>query len=204
MRTNSLFLFPLVLLLVLSGCDRTPAIRPLTGDTTIVAFGDSITHGNGAMPEQSYPAVLTRLLGVEVINAGVPGETTDEGLQRLSGMLAKYQPQLVILCEGGNDFLRRQDGATTKANLGEMVRTILASGADLILIGVPRPGLFLKADPVYAELAGEYKVIVMEDALPDILAERSLKSDLIHPNAAGYRRLAGAVAATLQQHTNDK
>jgi lysophospholipase L1-like esterase len=193
LRLTTLFTL-LPLLLLLTSCDSKPAIRPLAPDATILAFGDSLTHGNGASADQSYPALLEELLGVRVVNAGVPGELSTAGRKRLPGVLEKVQPQLVILIHGGNDFLQRRDITQTKQNLGVMIEACRLQGADVVLAGVPQLGLFLSPAPFYAELAEEYHLPYLEDSLSDILKDRSLKSDTIHPNAAGYRQLAEALA----------
>ena len=73
----------LILALLAAGCARKPTIAPITPDTTILAFGDSLTAGSGANKAQSYPSVLAELLGCTVINAGKPGEVTADGMARL-------------------------------------------------------------------------------------------------------------------------
>ncbi len=196
-RPHTLFTL-LTLLLLLAGCDAKPAIRPLAAGATILAFGDSLTHGNGASSDQSYPAQLEELLGVRVVNAGVPGEVSAAGRERLPGVLEQVQPQLVILIHGGNDFLRRLDVAQTKQNLRAMIEACRQRGADVVLAGVPQLGLFLAPAPFYAELAEEYRLPYLEDSLSDILKDNRLKSDAIHPNAAGYRQLAGALAGLIR------
>ena len=196
-RLKTLFTL-LTLLLLLVGCEAKPAIRPLAPGATILAFGDSLTHGNGASAEQSYPAVLGKLLGVRVVNAGVPGEVSAAGRERLPGVLEQVRPQLVILIHGGNDFLRRLDVKQTKQNLRAMIEACRQQGADVVLAGVPQLGLFLSPAPFYAELAKEYRLPYLEDTLSAILKDSSLKSDEIHPNAAGYRQLAGALAELIR------
>ncbi|TYO99287.1 lysophospholipase L1-like esterase [Geothermobacter ehrlichii] len=191
-----------LLFLAVAGCDRQPAIGPLTAGDRILAFGDSLTHGTGASPEQSYPAVLEQLLGNEVINAGIPGETTAEGLKRLPRLLDRIRPRLVVLIHGGNDFLRRLDPQETRANLQAMIDLCRERGADVVLMGVPRPGLFLSAAPLYEELAKHNHLPLLEDTLSGILADRSLKSDAIHPNATGYRLLARKLAERIRGARN--
>jgi len=195
MRPRALLFGTLLLAISLAtlGCDSTPAIAKLHPGTVLLAFGDSLTHGTGAPREQSYPAVLADLLGSEVINAGVPGEISAEGLKRLPEVLAEYQPDLVILCHGGNDFLRRLDQTETAANLGAMVQTIRDYGCDVILLGVPNFGFILEPPEFYGAIAGQFHIPYQEEIVSDLLSDRSLKSDQIHPNAAGYRLMAEAV-----------
>ena len=180
-------------LLPASGCNRGPAIAPLPDDAIVLAFGDSLTYGTGAGSDESYPEVLASLLGRTVINAGVPGETSAQGLQRLPDVLATYEPDLVILCHGGNDFLRRLDQQQLAANLKAMVALIHDSGAEVVVVGVPQLGLFLQTAPLYEQLAETYRLPYEGEIIADLLGDRDLKSDSVHPNAAGYRQLAQAV-----------
>lgn len=164
-------------------------LKPITSSSTILCFGDSLTFGTGAPPDQSYPALLRKKLNCTVINAGIPGETTETGMSRLPGLLDEYKPQLLILCEGGNDFLKKQS-KNTKSNLAEMIKTAQNQDVEVLLIGVPRPGLLLSAADLYEELAAEHKTPLLNDAISEILSKGSLKSDYAHPNAAGYKMLA--------------
>ncbi|MGA7979988.1 MAG: arylesterase [Chromatiaceae bacterium] len=183
----------LVWVLVLVGCDNGPRLRPLGADAAVLAFGDSLTYGTGAPRGHSYPDVLAELLGRTVINGGVPGELSGQGRERLPAQLDQHEPQLVILIHGGNDLLRKADPAKVVANLRAMIRLTLDRGIDLILIGVPRPGLFVTPPPFYADLAREYGVPYDGEILHAILTDPALKSDTVHPNAAGYRELALAI-----------
>jgi acyl-CoA thioesterase I len=185
----------LLLLLSLAGCrDRTPRLTSLAPDALILAFGDSLTSGYGASSATSYPAVLENLTGYRTVNAGRPGELSAEGLKRLPNLLQRYQPDLVILCHGGNDLLRRHDPARTAANLRSMIEAVQGSKAEVLLLGVPQPGLWLRAAPFYQEIADEYHIPCNSNILPEILSSRELKSDTIHPNAEGYRQLAETLA----------
>lgn len=180
------------------GCGR-PAVRPVGPESRVVAFGDSLTAGTGAEADESYPAVLAQLLGCDVVNAGVPGERSGEGAERLPGVLRQHHPDLVILCHGGNDFLHREGDAAVAANLQRMVDTVRESGADVVLVGVPKPGLFLKSATLYRHVAQRSRVPCEEKALPSILGSAGLKSDPLHPNADGYRLLAERVAALIRK-----
>ncbi|MCP5157170.1 MAG: arylesterase [Ectothiorhodospiraceae bacterium] len=186
------------LAVVLTACDSGPRLQPLAGDAVVLAFGDSLTHGTGATPEESYPAVLSRLIGREVINAGVPGEVTERGLARLPALLDEIAPALVVLCHGGNDFLRRLDRGAAERNLREMVRLARERGAQVVLLAVPAPSLMLSAADLYGRVAEEMAIPLESDIVPDLLGDNGYKSDAVHPNAAGYARLAKAVAALLE------
>ena len=176
-----------------AGCDKPPQIAPLAADAVILAFGDSLTHGNGAPPGRAYPEVLAGLLGRTVINAGVPGELSAEGLDRLPQLLEAHRPDLVILCHGGNDFLQRLDRTQTAANVAAMIEQSRAAGADVILVGVPEPGLLLSPPKFYQETAERFGIPCEGKIVSDLLGDRAYKSDTIHPNAAGYRRMAEAI-----------
>lgn len=190
----------LLMLLSLPGCrDRTPRLKSLAPGALIMAFGDSLTSGYGASSAASYPAVLESLTGYRTVNAGRPGELSAEGLERLPDLLQRYRPDLVILCHGGNDLLRRRDPALTAANLRRMIETVQSSEAEIVLLGVPQPGLWLRAAPLYQELAEEYRIPCNNEILAKILSRRELKGDAIHPNAAGYRQLAETLARLIGQ-----
>ncbi len=126
---------------------------------------------------------------------GDPGE----GLARLPGLLDEHRPQLLILTHGGNDLLRKGSPDELARNLRAMVDTARARGIAVVLVGVPAPGLLLDVPEVYARLAKEYKLPYDGEVLRAIESDRALKSDPIHPNAEGYRRLAQQLAALLRE-----
>lgn len=184
----------------LAGCgsDNPPALAPLPPGAVVLAFGDSLTAGYGAGPGQSYPEQLARLTGLDVRGSGIPGEISARGLARLPGELARTRPDLVILCHGGNDMLRGLPASVTEANLKAMVALIRDRGAQVLLVGLPRPGLSLSTSEIYDRVAEEARVPLARDALTDIYAEASLKADPIHPNSMGYARLASVLAEMLR------
>jgi lysophospholipase L1-like esterase len=182
----------------LGGCGDTPRLPRIGPDAVILAFGDSLTHGTGAAETESYPAVLARLTGRTVINAGVPGEISADGLARLPAMLDEHRPALLILCHGGNDFLQRLDATTTAAHVRRMIDLARDRGIGVLLLGVPQFGLFLNVAPFYDEVAEESGVPYLGAVIPEVLGDRSLKSDTVHPNAAGYRMIAEAVYQELR------
>jgi acyl-CoA thioesterase-1 len=106
-------------------------------------FDDSLTFGTGATLTESYPAILERLVGRRVVNEGIPGEISGEGLVRLPEVLKREKPALLILCHGANDLLRFQDKRQAAANLQAMIRLARKNGTAVVLIAVPAPGITL-------------------------------------------------------------
>jgi acyl-CoA thioesterase I len=196
---KSTFTSVCILSLLLFACSaKNPTLPHLSTDAKILAFGDSLTYGTGSKDGESYPAQLQALIDREVINAGIPGEITREGLLRLPSLLNQHRPELVILCHGGNDLLRKNNQTKTRSNLRQMIEVIQQYGASVILLGVPRPKLFLlQSAEFYSGLAKEFNIPIENQVLPTVLSNNSLKSDTIHPNANGYRKIAEAIHSLL-------
>ncbi len=189
----------ITVLLLVGGCDSGIALRPLAPSDTILAFGDSLTFGTGAPRGESYPDHLAHLSGIKVIRSGIPGEKTPQGLKRLATVLEEHSPALVILCEGGNDILRKVPREQTINNLTAMIEMIRDSGAEVVLVSVPAFGLFPSSATFYQQIAEEQQVVIEDEIIPKVLRDRRLKSDPIHPNSTGYRLIAEAIMLRLQQ-----
>lgn len=206
-RRVSLALAGGLALAVLVGCGKKASITAGTAvpaGATVLALGDSLTFGTGATPATAYPTVLARLSGWNVVNAGIPGHTSAQALERLPGLLADHQPALVIVSIGGNDLLRRQDETALRDNLRRTLAAVREAGAQALLVAVPRPTLAARVTgslddhPLYAEIASEAAVPLHAEGWSAVLAEDRLKSDAIHANAAGYEAFAQGLLATLQ------
>jgi lysophospholipase L1-like esterase len=183
----------------LQACGRRgPRLPRLDGDGVILAFGDSLTFGTGASPDESYPAVLAKLISRKVIRSGVPGETAEEGFKRLPEVLDESSPQLVIHCEGGNDLLRRAEDSAVKESLRKSLTLIRGRGTSLVLMAPPRPAILSGSPPFYAELSSEFRIPLEAEILKTVLTDNKLKSDPIHPNARGYAKIADALAKLLK------
>jgi len=186
------------LILIVSACSKPVSVPPLSEHGVILAFGDSLTYGTGVGNGDSYPAILSQLIAREVINAGIPGEISAAGLVRLPGLLDEYQPELLILIHGGNDMLRNLPANQTRANLEAMIEAAQKRDIAVVMLGVPEPSLFLLSSAdFYGAVAEKEQIPIDLDLLPDILADNDLKSDLIHPNEKGYRRMAESLRALL-------
>lgn len=184
--------------LLVAGCGKAPRLDPLAPGATILAFGDSLTFGTGANENESYPAQLAQLVGRTVVRAGVPGELSRDGLARLPEALDEYEPQLLLLLHGGNDFLRRLPAAQTAANVRAMVRLARSRGIGVVLIATPEPGISVTPPGFYAEIAKEFGIPCEASVIGQVLRNRAQKSDPIHPNALGYRVIAERLAGLLR------
>ena len=168
---------------------------------TILAFGDSLTYGHGANYEESYPALLSSLTGHKVINAGINGETSDEGLQRLPKLLEDKSIKLMILCFGGNDILRQQSMDALKNNLKKMIRMAREKEIEVLLISVPNINLLgLSPLELYEKVAEEEDIPLVSGVLANILSQPMLKNDQIHPNALGYEQMAEKIYESLKEN----
>ncbi len=195
------FFLIVVLLFACSGPSvKNVRLKPLKTSDVIVAFGDSLTVGVGADPSSSYPALLEKQINRKVIASGVSGETTSKGLKRLPQVLDQYKPSLLIICEGGNDFLRRSSEKSVKNNLRAMIEMAKEKEIDMVLIAVPKSESQLTPPSLYEELGREFGLPVETESLKKIGSDATLVSDPIHPNDHGYRLMAESVAALLKKY----
>ena len=180
-----------VLLVCTFGCSFGPDVanRDSRG-ANIICFGDSLTQGAGASGGHDYPSLLGKALGRQVINAGVSGDTTRDGLGRIQQDVLDRDPLLVIVQFGGNDFLRQIPQTEIFSNLDEMVQRIQEEGAMVVLVGV-QPGLLGDATRgEYQKVARARRAAFVPNILAGILTEPRFKSDQLHPNDLGYERIA--------------
>lgn len=161
----------------------------LSGEN-IICFGDSLTYGTGAARNKSYPAQLSEIIGQPVINAGIPGNTTADGLERLETDVLERSPRIVLITLGGNDMKNGVDKTTAFKNLREIVEAIQAQEALVVIGGVNM--LFwdrgYKAE--YEKLADETGALLIPNVLKGLIGHGDLMSDTIHPNGAGYEIMA--------------
>ncbi|NVK22519.1 MAG: arylesterase [Kangiellaceae bacterium] len=199
LKVASVFVIGAVMLL-LTACSDKSKLSRLDSNARILAFGDSLTDGVGVGREDSYPSVLSRLTGLDVINAGISGETTEQGVARFASLLDQHQPQLVIVLEGGNDILRNKDLLQTKDNLATMIEQAQALHIQVLLLGVPEKSLFSDSAPLYQELAEQYNLAFDGEIIASMLKKQKYKSDPIHFNQLGYQVLAQEVYQLLQDN----
>lgn len=192
--------FLIMISLALHGCfSSKPQLPKLKPGDVIVAFGDSLTYGTGAPKNSSYPAILQRQIGYKVINAGIPGETTEDSLKHLPSVLKKYHPKIVLLCIGGNDILRRYPYHRITNNIKKLIGIIELNGATTVLISVPGLNLFASPPDFYEDIGDEYHIPVIKHLLSKLLRNAEYKSDPIHLNAKGYNAFATGISNFLKE-----
>ena len=189
----------LTLTISLGGCKARPHHAALPRGATVIALGDSLTYGTGATQDTSYPALLAQMSGWEVVNAGVPGDTTEQGCARLPALIEEHRPSLVLVLLGGNDFLRRMPERGVSDALRRCVDAARSGNASVALIPVPRFGAGGLANaPLYEEASRALNVPVVESGLASLLARSATRADPVHLNATGYREMALTLAEGLR------
>lgn len=188
---------------------RPAPARAKIDDTrpVIAAFGDSLSAGFGADPGKSYPDFLqkeldARGLRYHVVNAGISGDTSTDGLERIDIVIA-LKPAVVILEFGGNDGLRGLPVATTRANLEQMIVALQKSGVKVVLAGMTLPPNYgpdyiRSFETVYGDLAKQYRVALVPFLLEGVGGNaRLMQRDGMHPTAEGNRLVAQNVLRVL-------
>ncbi len=195
MKVNTIYLFLLAVFLM--GCNSQPNVKVLSNDAVIVAFGDSLTFGHGVDPSESYPAVLAKMINRKVINAGISGEITHDGLKRLPGIIEQYSPQLIIICHGANDIMRQHSMLDAENNLRAMVKMAKDKDIDVVLVAVPGFNLFATPPKFYKAIAHEFNIPFETDIIGDLEKNHRMKSDEVHFNKEGYAEIAKTLEKVL-------
>jgi len=198
------FVLLVAAIVLIAACSAKPKEQALPAGSQVLALGDSLTRGAGVTLEQAWPDLLARKTGWVVVNGGVNGDTSEEALRRLPGLLDQQNPVLVLVTLGGNDMLRNIPRQQTIANLEQILTLIKAHGAKAVLLATPNPSPMravfrdLSAPDFYRKVAEAQHVPLIEDAIADVLSNPELKGDALHPNAEGHARLAEKIYKELQ------
>ena len=196
-KLKSLFV---IFLIILCGCAK-PEIRNLGAKgANIICFGDSITFGYGAAPGEDYPTALGKMVKLTVINAGVDGDTSLAGLERLEQDVLSKKPRLVIVEFCGNDFLKKIPKETTVKNLSEIIDRIQAQGTMVALVDISAGMFFREYRAAFKRLAEKKQAIFIPVVLNKIITNPAMKSDFFHPNARGYKIIARRVYNAIEKY----
>jgi acyl-CoA hydrolase len=196
--------FLVAVCLAIAACAGDAPFAPLPPGSSVLAFGDSVTYGTGAARGEDYPSLLAARTGWVVHNHGVPGDNTADGRARIERALDATRPALVIVEIGGNDLLRRRAVGATRADLRAILSAVQGRGIPVVLVAAPGFSLMSAAlgslddAELFADVASELDVPLVPDVFAAVLSDPALRSDEVHPNAAGYRRLADGIAERLQ------
>ena len=175
------------------GCARYEVKNIHSSGEEIICIGNSITAGSGVSKKESFPYFLSELLDYPVINAGRNGETSFDGLRRLEADVLTYQPRLVIIEFGGNDFLRKLPLSQTINNIRIITERIQQKGAMVAIADVSSGIIMRDYRESYKKLAYKTKAIFIPNLLQGIITNPTLKTDAFHPNAEGHRIIAQRV-----------
>lgn len=201
---NKILVFGILGALILSaiffifGRDKEIKNYPSSG-THIIAFGDSLVQGVGATDENNnFVSLLSKKIGKPIINLGVSGNTTADGLERLDE-IDRYKPKVVLLLLGGNDYLKKIPQETTFSNLEKIIKDLQGRGAVVILLGVKGSLLGDKFESSFEELSDKYSTAYVSNVLDGLFANSKYMSDAIHPNDLGYQMIANRVYPVLSE-----
>ena len=186
-----------------SNSDSAADSRPV-----IVCFGDSLTAGLGIEPAANYPADLQRLLDTSgyryrVVNEGVSGDTTKDGLERMDRVLAR-KPQIVVLEFGGNDGLRGLPLSITQQNIATMIERLQRGGIKVALAGISLPPQYgpdyiAHFNSMYPTLARQFHLPLLPFLLQDVYGvDGDIQADGVHPTAQGAKQVAENVQKLIQ------
>jgi len=175
----------------------------------LVALGDSLTAGYGLAPGQAFPEVLQRALrakghDVEVINAGVSGETAEDGLARYDWSVPEGTDALIVEL-GANDMLRGMPPAGAKAALSEILTKAKAAKVATLLTGMlaaPNLGAAYQKsfDAIYPDLARQFGVDLYPFFLDAVAADPKLnQKDGLHPNKEGVEKIVAAILPSVEK-----
>ena len=198
------FLIGLLLILLIGTTSwflffRNEPVEKVGKEGPIIFFGNSLTAGAGAGEGEDFPSVVARKLNLtNVINAGVPGDTTETALARLQTDVLGYNPSIVIVELSGNDFLRGVSVEKTIENLDVITKQIKQTGSQIILVNINFPKNADDYKNGFKKISKKYNTLVVWDILNGIVGNSSLMADTIHPNAAGYKIMAERIIKVLQ------
>jgi len=156
----------------------------------IICFGDSLTYGTGATKGMDYPSQLSKMISRPVLNKGVPGDTTTSALARLEQDVLSQSPRIVLITLGGNDLKNSVPKGIAFQNLKRIIESIQARRALVVIGGIDLPVWGRGFGEGYEQLCKETGAILVSNIFDGIMGNTQLMSDSIHPNDAGYAKVA--------------
>ena len=200
-RTYILALFAIVILGVGSYflfSKNDEVVAPIKKEGPIVAYGDSLIVGIGATNGNDFISLLSNRIGEPIKNYGKSGDTTGTAHSRIDEVLSE-DPSIVIILLGGNDFLRRVPMDETFSNLGQIIDRFHEKNITVLLLGVRGGVLSDIYEERFEDFAKEKNVRFVPNVLDGLLGDKEYMSDAIHPNDAGYKKIADKVEPKLKE-----
>lgn len=199
---QKIILFCVALVILVSGFfffrpEQKITNYPSSGDS-IVAFGDSLIEGVGATPGKDFVSQLSKKIGEPIINLGISGNTTVQGLARVD-RITEYKPKVVLVLLGGNDYLRKVPKEETFRNLQLIISRIHATGAVVVLLGIQGGVLTDPYEREFEALAQKNGTVYIPNVLDGLIGNSRYMSDAIHPNDVGYLKIAERVYPELKK-----
>ena len=193
----------IVAIIYINQGDTNKHICQLRGDN-IITIGDSIANGFGVENNNSFAIKSARLLNKNPIKMGINGETSTGLLTRIDKALSSTNSiAAVFISIGGNDFLRNIDRNITESNLDKIVENTKKYTNCIVLLGIPSSvsgSILGSVSPIYDNIATKYNILVESKSMTEILKNRDLKVDQIHPNEAGHSIIANNIATLIKDN----
>lgn len=187
-----IFLFGVIFTVSFYSCQMRQTANIDSEGKNIICFGDSLTFGYNVESKDSYPSVLSKMLGKNIINSGRNADTVTLALDRLEKDVLEKDPLLVIVILGANDFLQRIPKNQTLEHLEIIITKIKAKGA-MVALGQLGPFSMYIYKKDYKKLAESENIILINDILGGVFGKPDFMSDDVHPNAKGYVKIAEKV-----------
>ncbi len=198
---KKLFIFILFLPL-LCACTKKPLFHNSKAPD-IVAFGDSLTYGLGVSRDNAYPTVLSQLAGREIVNLGVSGNTAQQGAMRMHD-IGKSMPCMVLIEFGGNDLLQNRPIEETRKALEEIIDYVHGLNAMAVIVDTGGNYQMSRYTKMMKKLAKKKRALFIPGIMDGIFSDKSLKSDILHPNEKGYEIIANKVYEALKPYLKNQ
>ncbi|HNY64037.1 MAG TPA: arylesterase [Deltaproteobacteria bacterium] len=183
--------------------EEKPVQKEVLQGENVICFGDSLTAGTGASPGMDYPSQLSGLVADPVINAGVPGDTTQDAAARLEKDVLERSPRIVLITLGGNDLKNGVPSREAFTRLKDIVERIQERGALVVVGGIDIPFRGRSYYEGYKTLCEETGALLIPNIYEGILGRDDLMSDPIHPNDRGYQIIAERFYAVIKGYQKE-
>ena len=192
-------IFIVLFLFCLCACTKQEITNYPAKEGPIVAFGDSLTYGQGVSAKDAYPALLEKMWNRKIINLGISGNTSLQGLARKEE-IKEFRPSFVLIEFSANDLFKKVPREQTQKALEDIVDYVQNLGAVAVLIDTGGNTLMKPYRKMIKKIAKEKKTLYLNGIMDGIFSKKSLKSDTLHPNEKGYEIIARKIDKALKPY----